>query len=103
MIPKNRPPTSPGEILSEEFLMPLSMTQTALAERMGVPVQAVNLLVNGRRAVTAETAIKLSKVFDTSPQFWMNLQTNLDLWSAQKDIDRERITHSRKEHAKAAR
>jgi len=62
MLPKNRPPTSPGEILLEEFLKPLGMTQLELSAKMKVPVQRVNTLINGRRAVTPETAILLSRV-----------------------------------------
>jgi addiction module HigA family antidote len=84
MMPKNRPPTPPGEILLEEFLKPLGMTQVALAEKMGVPIQRVNTLVNGKRGVTAETAILLADVLDTTPEFWMNLQVVFDLWHARK-------------------
>lgn len=83
MMPTNRPPTTPGEILAEEFLAPLNMTQTMLAAKMGVPLQRVNLLVNGRRAVSAETAILLARVFNTSAEFWMSLQARVDLWNAQ--------------------
>ncbi len=85
MIPKNRAPTSPGEILTEEFLGPLGMTQTALAERMGVHVQQVNAIARDRQAVTARTAWMLARAFDTSPEFWMNLQTARDLWFAAPD------------------
>jgi addiction module HigA family antidote len=84
MVPKNCPPTPPGEILLEEFLKPLGMTQVALAEKMGVPIQRVNTLVNGKRSVTAETAILLADVLDTTPEFWMNLQVVFDLWHARK-------------------
>jgi antitoxin HigA-1 len=86
MLPTNRPPTSPGEVLLEEFLKPLGMTQLALAEKMGVPVQRVNTLVNGKRGITAETAVLLARTFDTSPEFWMNLQTSCDLWAAQRKL-----------------
>jgi len=79
MLPKNRLPTPPGEVLDEEFLSPMGLTQTALAERMGVAVQQVNLIVGGRRSITPQTAIKLAQALDTSPEFWMNLQTNYDL------------------------
>ena len=82
MLPKERPPTRPGEILEVEFLKPLGLTQSELAKRMNVPIQRVNTIVTGKRAVTAETAIKLSRVLGTSPNFWMNLQTNFDLWTA---------------------
>lgn len=86
MIPTNRQPSTPGEVLAEEFLAPLNMTQTTLAAKMGVPLQRVNLLVNGRRAVTAETAILLARVFNTSAEFWMSLQTRVDLWNAQMKL-----------------
>jgi addiction module HigA family antidote len=86
MMPKNRPPTPPGEILLEEFLKPLGMTQILLAQKMGVPVQRVNTLVNGKRGVSAETAILLADVLDTTPEFWMNLQVTFDLWHARKSM-----------------
>ena len=86
MMPKHRPPTLPGEVLLEEFLKPLGMTQVALAEKMGVPIQRVNTLVNGERGVTAETAILLSDVLDTTPEFWMNLQVAYDLWHARRTV-----------------
>jgi addiction module HigA family antidote len=71
-------------MLLEEFLKPMQMTQTELARRMGVPIQRVNTLINGKRGVTAETALLLAKIFKNSPQFWMGLQMDLDLWHAQK-------------------
>jgi addiction module HigA family antidote len=83
MIPKHRPPTTPGEILLEEFLKPRRMSQSALAERMGIPIQRVNTIINGRRAVTAGTALLLAKMLKTSPEFWLDLQMQCDLWSAQ--------------------
>ena len=64
----------------------LGMTQVALAEKMGVPIQRVNTLVNGKRGVTAETAILLSDVLDTTPEFWMNLQVAYDLWHARRAV-----------------
>jgi len=79
MIPKNRKPTQPGEILLEEFLKPMELSQLELAQRMGIPVQCINTLINGKRGMTAETAILLSKVFKTSSEFWMNLQVACDL------------------------
>ncbi len=86
MIPKYRKPTHPGEILLKEFLEPSGLTQVELAHRMGVPVQRVNTLVNGRRDVTAETAILLSRVLKSSPEFWMNLQDMCDLYLAQEQL-----------------
>ncbi len=89
MIPKHRKPTHPGEILLGEFLEPMGLSQVELAHRMGVPVQRVNTLVNGKRDMTAETAILLSRVLKTSPEFWMNLQDALDLYEA-----REHLAHA---------
>lgn len=75
----HRIPTHPGEVLLEEFLEPLGITQVALAQHLDVPVQRVNELVRGKRGVTPETAWLLSQAFDTTPEFWMNLQANHDL------------------------
>ena len=83
MLPEKRKPTHPGEILLEEFLKPKRMTQVGLAKRMKVPVQRINTLIAGKRNVSPETAILLSRVFDTTPAFWMNLQTNYDLYLAE--------------------
>ena len=79
MIPENRIPTHPGEILLEEFLNPLGLSQVALAEHIKVPVQRVNEIVRGRRGITPETAWLFAEAFGTSPEFWLNLQTNHDL------------------------
>jgi addiction module HigA family antidote len=79
MQPSNRTPTHPGEILREEFLVPLGQTQVALAEHLGVPVQRVNELVRGKRGVTPETAWLLSQALNTTPEFWLNLQAAFDL------------------------
>ncbi len=79
MLPRKRTPTHPGEILSEEFLKPLGVTQVALAGHLGVPVQRINELVRGKRGVTPETAWLLAGAFGTTPEFWLALQTNHDL------------------------
>ena len=79
MLPKHRIPTHPGEILLEEFLSPLEVTQVAFAEHIGVSVQRVNELIRGKRGITPETAWLLSQALGTTPQFWVNLQTNHDL------------------------
>ncbi len=86
MIPKNRRPSHPGEILLELYLKPSGMSQLELARRMGVPIQRVNTLINGRRDMSPETAILLSKVLKTSSQYWMNLQMNCDLYDAQRRL-----------------
>lgn len=82
MLPRNRPPTHPGVMLREEFLLPRGLTQVELAARMDVPVQRVNTLINGKRGITAETAVLLSEALDTTPEFWMGLQADFDLWHA---------------------
>ncbi len=92
-LPTHRPPTHPGEMLLEEFLKPLGMTQTALAERIHVSYPRVNEIVNGKRGVTPDTALRLSKLFGTTPEFWLNGQRNWDLWHAlhgpeAREIDR---------------
>ena len=79
MLPENRIPTHPGEILLEDFLKPLAMTQVAFAEHIGVPLQRVNEIIRAKRGVTSETAWLLSQAFGTTPEFWVNLQRNYDL------------------------
>lgn len=79
MLPKHRIPTHPGEILLEEFLDPLEVTQVAFSKHIGVPVQRINELIRGKRGVTPETAWLLAQALGTTPQFWINLQTNFDL------------------------
>src|SRR3990170_4427960 len=79
-----RRPTPPGEMLLEEYLRPAGITQVALAEKMAVPIQRVNGIIAGRRAVTAETAILLSRALGTTPELWLNLQVAIDLWDAQQ-------------------
>jgi addiction module HigA family antidote len=85
-----RRPTPPGEMLLEEFLRPAGITQVELAARMGVPIQRVNAVIAGRRAVTAETAILLSRALGTTPALWLNLQIAVDLWDAEHRLARAR-------------
>ena len=79
MIPENRIPIHPGQILAEEFLEPMEMTQVALALHLGVPTQRINEIVRGKRGISPETAWLLSQALGTTPQFWLNLQMNYDL------------------------
>ncbi len=81
-----REPTSPGEILREEFLEPLGMTQRQLADHVGCDVKVINRIVNGRTSVTAEMAIRLGAALSTSPEFWLNAQRALDIYHAAKRI-----------------
>ena len=87
MIPKHRTPVHPGEVLVEEFLTPMGISQVELARKMGVPVQRVNTLINGKRDMSAETAILLSRALKTSSEFWMNLQVACDLYEAQRLLE----------------
>jgi addiction module HigA family antidote len=79
MLPENRIPTHPGEILLEEFLNPLRLTQVSFAAHIGVPVQRVNEIVRGKRGITPESAWLFAEALGTTPEFWLNLQTNYDL------------------------
>ncbi len=81
-VPTHRAPTHPGEMLLEEFLTPMDLSQRDLAEGIHVPYQRVNELVNGRRGITPSTALRLAKFFGMSPDFWMNLQQRWDLYHA---------------------
>lgn len=82
-VPTHGPPTHPGEMLNEEFLKPLGMTQVELAKRIGVSYPRINELINGRRGVTPDTALRLERVFGMEAQFWLNLQLVWDLYQAQ--------------------
>lgn len=96
MLMTKRKPASVGEILTQEFLEPLELTQGELAAAMGVARKHVNELCNDKRAITADTALILARVFDTSPDFWLNLQRRVDLWEALNTPKRkERIQRAR--------
>ena len=77
-------PTSPGEILREEFLIPLGITQKQLADHLGCDYKVINRIVNERSAVTPEIAAKLGDALETTPDFWLNAQTAMDLWKLRK-------------------
>ena len=83
-VPTHAAPTHPGEMLLEEFLDPMGLTQRELADAIHVPYQRVNELVNGKRGVTPSTALRLAKFFGMSPDFWMNLQLRWDLYAARE-------------------
>ena len=96
MLMTARKPASVGEILTEEFMGPFGLTQSALAEAMGVQRKHVNELCNDRRNVTAATALILARVFGNSPDFWLNVQRRTDLWRAMNDPrELERIERAR--------
>ena len=82
MLPTHRPPTHPGEMLLKEFLEPLGVSQIEAASRMAVPFQRLNAIVKGRRAVSADTALRLEALTGWEAQIWMTLQARWDLWHA---------------------
>ena len=86
-----RKPTSPGEILHEEFLVPMGMTQKQLADHLACDVKVINRIVNGRTGVTAEMALRLSAVFSMSAEFWLNAQQAVDLYEATKAFSKQRL------------
>ena len=97
MLTTKRKPAGIGEILVEEFMQPLRLTQGALAAAMGVQRKHVNELCNGKRAVTAPTALILARVFGNTPDFWLNVQRRSDLWEAMNSPrERERIKRARR-------
>jgi addiction module HigA family antidote len=107
LVPTHRTPTHPGEMLLEEFLAPMGITQRELADAIAVPYQRVNEIVNGRRGVTPSTALRLAQYFGTSSDFWMNLQLRWDLFHAQKaeaEVLRKipRVRASRRERTAAS-
>ncbi len=80
MLPSQRPPTHPGEMLLKEFLEPLEMTQTAFAHHLGWPYARLNEIIHGRRGISADSALTLGEALGTGPEFWLNLQRDWDLW-----------------------
>ena len=96
MLTTKRKPASVGEILTEEFLVPMGFTQSVLAQAMGVPRKHVNELCNDRRSITAPTALILARVFGNSADFWLNVQRRTDLWETMNSPEeRERIAGAR--------
>ncbi len=94
-LPTHRPPTHPGEMLVEEFLKPLGLTQVELARRLGIPFQRVNQIVRRKRAVTPDTALRLARLFGTSAELWLGLQQDWDLWHAQHATEAKGIKRIR--------
>ena len=80
MLPRNRRPTPPGEILRHEFLKPLELSQKELAEALGITRVRLSEIIRGKRAITPDTAFRLARFFDTTPEFWLGLQMDVTLW-----------------------
>ena len=92
-LPRHRPPTRPGEMLLEEFIKPLAITQSELASRLGISFPRLNEIIRGKRAITSDTALRLARVLGMSADFWLGLQLDWDLWHAMRsskanEIDR---------------
>jgi addiction module HigA family antidote len=83
-MPTNRPPIHPGEILLEEFMKPYGMTQTEIARRIGVSRKHISEVVNGRKGISTDMALRLSRLFGTSPELWLNGQIAWDVWNAMR-------------------
>lgn len=83
-VPTHRAPTHPGEMLVEEFLTPLGITQRELSDAIHVPYQRINEIINARRGMTPSTALRLAKYFNVSADFWLNLQLRWDLYKAEQ-------------------
>lgn len=90
-LPTNRPPTHPGEVLLEEYLKPLGISQSDFAKRIDVSFPRLNEIIKGHRSVTTDTALRLARVLDTTPDFWLNLQQSWDLWHALRTADAQAI------------
>ena len=92
-LPRNRAPTHPGEMLLEEFLKPMGITQSDFAVRLGVSFPRLNEIIKGRRGVTPDTALRLAKVLGMSADFWLGLQLDWDLWNAMQSKQYAEIEH----------
>ena len=95
-IPTNRPPTHPGEMLREEFLVPYGITQKELAEHIGVSFVRINELVNGKRGMTPDTALRLEQVFGLEAEVWLHLQLAWDLYHAMNSPEASKIRKIRR-------
>ncbi len=91
-LPRKRPPTHPGQMLFEEFVKPLKITQTELARRLDVSYPRLNEIIKGRRSVTPNTALRLSRVLGMSADFWLGLQQDWDLWHAMNSHEAKEIS-----------
>lgn len=90
-LPRQRPPTRPGEMLLEEFVKPLAITQSELATRLGISFPRLNEIIRGKRAITSDTALRLARVLGMSADFWLGLQSDWDLWHAMRSAKASEI------------
>ncbi|MBN1407695.1 MAG: HigA family addiction module antidote protein [Calditrichaceae bacterium] len=89
MLPKNRRPIHPGEIIRYEYLQPLNLTQQKLADALDITRVRINEIILGKRSITLDTAFRLSRFFNTTPDFWINLQMNVDMWDTLQQNKKE--------------
>ena len=90
-LPENRPPVPPGEILLEEFIRPLGLSRRQVADALGISYQRLNDIIRGRRAITVDTALRLAKFFDTTPDVWLNLQRRVDIYNAMRHVPVDKV------------
>ncbi len=90
LLPTKRPPTHPGEILNEEFLVPLGISQREFAERLDISSQRLNEIIRGKRSMTADTAVLISQELDTEPAWWLGFQIAVDVWESQRRLGVQR-------------
>lgn len=98
-LPRKRRPIHPGEVFLEDFLDPLGITQKEAAERLRISYPRMNEIVNGKRSVTPETALRLARFTDTEPEFWLNLQQAVDLWDAMHSEEAAELEEIEPAHA----
>lgn len=101
MLPKNRPPVHPGEMLLEEFIKPLGISQSEFARKTGISFPRLSEIIHERRGVTVDTALRFSQVLGTTPGFWMNMQQDWDLWHAMRSPEAKAISKLGRIHATA--
>ena len=101
LLPKHRPPTHPGEMLLKEFLEPLGVKQKEFAKHLGWSYIRLNEMVNGRRGVSADSALALAEALGTKPEFWLNLHDSYELWKAKKKHKKVEILQALRQHAHA--
>lgn len=90
MLPKNRPPTHPGQMLLHEFLITLGLAQKELSKKLGWTIARLNEIINSHRGISADSALSLADIFNMEPKFWLKLQINWDLWLALKSHEKRR-------------
>lgn len=93
MLKRNLPPIHPGEILREDYINEHNLTITEVAEGLGIARANLSAIVNGRAGISPEMAVKLAEAFGNTPQFWLNLQKNYELWYAEQNVNRSKIRH----------